>query len=203
MPMLMQKATATFSLGVWKIEEEADFFSATSDYHSDATHPARKLQQMATRFLLLQLEPSLPVRQIVLGEAGKPMLENNKLEFNLSHTAQMAAAIVGKMTPVGIDLEKISERVLRIQNKFLHPNELLLLEGLGKESQISILTRYWTIKEAVYKWWGKGGVDFANDIVVENENGDVTLVRFHKNDGILLRVHCLQVEDHWLAYVVQ
>ena len=201
--MLMQKATATFSLGVWKIEEEADFFTASIDYHSAATHPARKLQQLATRFLLLQLEPKLPLQEIVVGEAGKPMMLNNDFEFNLSHTPQMAAAIVGKTTPVGIDLEKISDRVLRIQNKFLHPNELRSVEGLVMESQISILTRYWTIKEAVYKWWGKGGVDFANDIVVENESDEFSLIRFHKEDGILLRVNCLQIDDHWLAYVVQ
>ena len=71
---------------------------------------------------------------------------------------------------------------------------------------MSAITLYWSIKETVYKWWGKGGVDFAKDIIIEDKklvNSAVKTVRFGKAEGVILEVTCLQVEDHWLTYLVK
>ncbi len=206
MSLLLLRESSSFKLGVWKIEEEADFFSSSISYQASATHSTRNLQQLATRFLIQYLEPHFPIQNISLGEAGKPKLISNQFEFNLSHTVQMAAVVLSNKCPVGIDIEKITPRVLRIKNKFLHADEVQSLSGLNEESLISTLTLYWSIKETVYKWWGKGGVDFAKDIIIEDKkevNSTVKTVRFGKAEGGILEVTCLQVEDHWLTYLVK
>jgi len=206
MSLLLLKETGTFKLGVWKIEEEAAFFSSQVSYQASSLHPVRNLQQLATRFLLQYLEPNFPIQNISLGMAGKPELISNQFEFNLSHTVQMAAAVLSNDFPVGIDIEKISPRVLSIKNKFLHADEIQSLSGLEEQSLISRLTLYWSIKETVYKWWGKGAVDFANDIKIDNKkefDSAVQTVHFGKVEGGSLEVICLQVEDHWLTYLVK
>jgi phosphopantetheine--protein transferase-like protein len=206
MSLLLLKETSSFKLGVWKIEEEAAFFSTPISYQANATHPGRSLQQLATRFLITYLEPNFPIHHISLGEAGKPELISKQFEFNLSHTAQMAAVVVSNDFPVGIDIEKINPRALRIKNKFLHADEIQSLSGLDEQSLISRLTLYWSIKETVYKWWGKGGIDFARDIKIEVKkefDSAVQTVQFGKVEGGSLEVICLQVEDHWLTYLVK
>jgi phosphopantetheine--protein transferase-like protein len=127
------------------------------------------------------------------------------LQFNLSHTNDLAAAIISPDKIVGIDTEKIHPRILKIQNKFINDVEAANLVGKTDAEQISILTKYWTIKEAVYKWWGKGSVDFANDICIQSNAHDKEVVKvdFKKENGIALEVNCFQLDEHWIAYVVQ
>ena len=117
----------------------------------------------------------------------------------------MAAVVLSNEFPVGIDIEKINPRVLRIKNKFLHADEIQSVSGLDEQSLISRLTLYWSIKETVYKWWGKGGVDFVKDIKIEDKkefDSAVQTVQFSKVGGGRLDVICLQVEDHWALYLM-
>ena len=46
-------------------------------------------------------------------------------------------------------MEKISEKILRIKKKFLHPSEIAWTEG--KENEVELLTIIWVIKESLYK----------------------------------------------------
>jgi len=50
---------------------------------------------------------------------------------------------------IGIDLEKANDKILRIKQKFLHPNEIKWTEN--KENEVELLTIIWVIKESLYK----------------------------------------------------
>jgi phosphopantetheinyl transferase len=204
MGLLMLNETAAFKLAVWKIEEQVNFFEDAIAYAPQAVHPGRKLQQLATRFLLKQLYQDFPIGSIVINEAGKPILPAQDLQFNLTHTTELAAAIISDLKAVGIDAEKIDKRVLKIEHKFLNSEERESLISLTEIEKISRLTLYWTIKEAVYKWWGRGGIDFANDILIEPSNLTLenTTVRFAQT-GEILKVSSVQLEQHWVTYLVK
>jgi subtilase family serine protease len=60
------------------------------------------------------------------------------------------------------------------------------------------------LKEAVYKWWGRGGIDFANDILIEPSNLTLenTTVQFAQT-GEILNVSSVQLEQHWITYLVK
>ncbi len=78
----------------------------------------------------------------------------------------MAAAMVSECGAVGIDLEKITDRVHRIRHKFLSDEEWEWVQGWGEEVQRELLTLLWTVKEAVYKWRNRPGTVFSQDILV-------------------------------------
>lgn len=204
MGLLMLNETAAFKLAVWKIEEQASFFEHAIQYVPQAEHPGRRLQQLATRFLLKQLSQDFPIDEIVKNEAGKPFLPAHDLQFNLTHTTDLAGAILSDSSGVGIDAEKIDKRVLKIEHKFLNHEERESLTALTEIEKISRLTLYWTIKETVYKWWGRGGIDFANDILIEPSNLTLenTRVRFNQT-GEVLSVSSFQLQQHWITYLAK
>ena len=205
MALLLKKEEPKFKLGIWKIEEQMSFFADQIPFQSTASHASIQIQQLATRYLLHVLHKDFPYAAIEINEAGKPSIQNSKLQFNLSHTQTLAVAILSDSQSVGVDAEKINSRVLKIQHKFINEVEAANLVDRTEAEQISILTKYWTIKEAVYKWWGKGSVDFANDICIQSNahEEEVVKVNFKKENGITLEVNCFQLDEHWITYVVQ
>ncbi len=63
-----------------------------------------------------------------------------------------------------MDVEIITSRVERIKNKFLHADELRFVNSQPVSKHLQLLTTLWCAKEAVYKWYGLGEVDFSEMI---------------------------------------
>jgi phosphopantetheinyl transferase len=148
-------------LGIWKIEETEDFFLKNVPLQKEITHPHKRLQHLAGRFLLKYLFPDFPVALIKIADTKKPFLEGEAYHFSISHCDDYAAAIISKTERVGVDVEIPSFKIDRIKNKFLNAQESLMLDA---EFSITQLTLMWCCKEAVYKWWSYGGVDFSEKI---------------------------------------
>lgn len=161
MPIFFQhQINPTTRLGVWKIEETEDFFKANVPQHRDVTHPHKRLQHLAGRFLLQYLFPDFPYELIQIADTRKPFLPGEQYHFSISHCGDFAAAIVSKDRRVGVDIETPVEKIIRIRNKFLGNEETMQLGSLD----INQLTVCWSVKEAVFKWYGKGGIDFRQHI---------------------------------------
>ena len=63
MPVFFQhQINDSTRLGIWKIEETEDFFKNNVPLHRDVTHPKKRLQHLAGRFLLQFLAPDFPAR---------------------------------------------------------------------------------------------------------------------------------------------
>ncbi|MFL5741596.1 MAG: 4'-phosphopantetheinyl transferase family protein [Flavisolibacter sp.] len=155
-----QDLNGSTRLGIWKIEEEEDFFLRKVPLQRDITHPHKRLQHLAGRYLLKYLYPDFPTELIRIADTRKPFLEDEAYHFSISHCGNFAAVLVSKDCRVGIDIEMTSEKVLRILHKFLHQEEHMLLgRGTGEENFIPTLL--WSAKEAMFKWWGRGEVDFS------------------------------------------
>ncbi|WP_018629457.1 4'-phosphopantetheinyl transferase family protein [Niabella aurantiaca] len=147
-------------LGIWKIEEEPGFFKEKVPVHRAVTHPHKMLQHLAGRFLLQYLFPGFPYHLIQIAETRKPYLPDEAFHFSISHCGDYAAAIVSREQRVGIDIEIPVEKVVSIRHKFMSPSEMELLNPLSMEEY----TQVWSAKEAVYKWYGLGKVDFREHI---------------------------------------
>ena len=152
--------------------------------------------------VLKALQPLFPISQIQLNPAGKPFLSDGLPQFSISHTRGFAAAIISPEIPVGIDIEFISPRVLKIEKKFLNPHEHALLAELSEYDRITFLTLFWSIKETVYKCWGNGG-EFAGQIRIQSfsllDEG-IANVQFG-NVADLHTVHYERKGDLWLSYM--
>jgi phosphopantetheinyl transferase len=156
-----QNINESTKLGVWRIEEPEEFFLQRVPLQREITHPHKRLQHLAGRYLLPFLFPDFPHEEIKIADTRKPFLPNEQYHFSLSHCSNFAAAIVSKVNRVGVDVEIITERVNKIKHKFLHPDELRFVNSQTHQ-QINLLTLLWSAKEAMFKWYGLGEVDFSD-----------------------------------------
>jgi phosphopantetheinyl transferase len=162
MPIFYQQdIDETARLGIWKIEEDENFFLKHVPLQREITHHHKRLQHLAGRFLLKHLYPDFPIKLIKIADTKKPFLEGEAFHFSISHCDDYAAAIVSKTERVGVDVEIPSFKIDKIKNKFLNEQEFSILNS---HFSITQLTLMWCCKEAVYKWWSYGGVDFSEKI---------------------------------------
>ncbi|RFM28855.1 4'-phosphopantetheinyl transferase family protein [Deminuibacter soli] len=167
MPLFFQQdINENTKLGIWHITEDAAFFEAKVPSHRDITHPHKRLQHLAGRYLLQALFPGFPYHEMLIADSRKPYLPDEQYHFSISHCGSHAAAIVSRTQRVGIDIEMVTPRVYNIRNKFLHSTEWARVQQAapGQPQQEELLTVLWSAKEAVYKWWSFGSVDFSEAI---------------------------------------
>lgn len=147
-------------LAVWEISEAESFFLEKVSLKKEIMHPQKRLQHLAGRYLLGYLFPDFPAELIEIADTRKPFLPNEQYHFSISHCGNFAAAIVSKTERVGIDVELLTPRVEKIKHKFLHPDELQMVDHANID-RIQLLTLLWSAKEAMFKWWARGEVDFS------------------------------------------
>lgn len=81
------------------------------------------------------------------------------LELSISHSHGVAAALVVAGYPCGLDLQKVTDTVVRVRERFCSEAEGALLQsgGVGHEAREEVsMTLLWAAKEALRK--GRGGV---------------------------------------------
>ena len=116
----------------------------------------QKKQFLAIRniFKLLSIEDN----EVKYDKVGKPIFSQNKI-LSISHSGNYAAVIISDH-PVGIDIEKINGKAMKIKHKFLQI-ELNYPQKLN--NQMSLV--YWNIKESIYKAMGIKGIDLKKNIL--------------------------------------
>lgn len=171
MPLFYQhNINDTTKMAVWHITENEDFFLKKVSIKKEITHPHKKLQHLAGRYLLEILYPGFPFHLIEIAESKKPLLSNGKFHFSISHCGEYAGAIVSENNLVGIDVELITPKIELVKNKFLNESEIKLSATKNSEPQITnyqLLTLFWSSKEAIYKWYGKGQLSFKKNLVLD------------------------------------
>lgn len=209
MPLFYQHTiNATTKLGIWRIEEHEKFFLATVPLQQNITHPHKRLQHLAGRYLLQFLFPDFPYDEILIADTRKPYLPNEQYHFSISHCGEYAAAIVSSTHRVGIDIEKPTEKVERIAHKFIHENEKQFLANY----QLSIinyqlLTIMWSAKESLFKWYSLGKVDFKenmqliNNIQKQNDSLLLPFV-FKKDEPVYLNIISVIFNELVLSWVL-
>ena len=181
MPVFFQQQINEHTrLGIWKIEETEDFFKANVPQHRDVTHPHKRLQHLAGRFLLQYLFPDFPYELIQIADTRKPFLPDEQYHFSISHCGDFAAAIVSKDSRVGIDIEIPTEKISKIMYKFLSAKEHELFHLIQPDNdRIPFSTLLWSAKESVFKWYGDGGIDFRREIQLKKQHeGNETIESF-------------------------
>jgi phosphopantetheinyl transferase len=211
MPLFYQhNINESTKLAVWHITEPEDFFLEKVIWQNKVGHPHKRLQHLAGRYLLQLLHPDFPLHLISISESKKPLLSNEEFHFSISHCGNYAAAIVSENKLVGIDVELITEKIELIKNKFLSENELSLLSNSLinlPAANFKLLTLFWSTKEAIFKWYGKGSLDFKTNMIIdhlfyENEEGFID-AHFIKEERIDLKIDFRFFQNISLAWVME
>jgi phosphopantetheinyl transferase len=207
-PIYYQQNINDFTqLAVWKIEEEESFFTQKVTLQQQVTHPHKRLQHLAGRFLLPYLFADFPSELIQIADTRKPFLPNEAYHFSISHCGDYAAAIVSATQRVGVDVELVTHRVNKIRHKFLHISELQNwdIEALEEPEKYRTLTLLWSAKEAMFKWWGRGDIDFSDCMQVEAaalQSKGILNASFRKDDFTAsLQLHYQLKEELSLVWV--
>ena len=104
--------------------------------------------------------------EILYKESGKPYLSHD-VNISISHSYDWLVVLFSyNGVDIGVDIEKIRDKILNIKDKFLSEKEL---EDL-KDGLIEKYIAYWCTKEAIYKAYGKVGLIFEDQIFVHNFN---------------------------------
>ena len=169
MPLFFQHTINESSrLAVWHITETEEFFTNEVSIKNNVTHPHKRLQHLAGRYLLKYLQPDFPFDSIQIGFSKKPVLPANQFHFSISHCGDYAAAILSSEKLVGIDVELITPKIEKVKDKFLKLEELELLQkNQFSESNIELITLFWSAKEAMFKWYGKGSISFKRNLPIK------------------------------------
>jgi phosphopantetheinyl transferase len=205
MPLVYQQnINATTKIAVWHIMEAEDFFLAVVPVQREIRHWHKRLQHLAGRILLKEMYPGFPVELIRIADTKKPFLENEPFHFSISHCGDYAAAMVSKTQRVGVDVELLNEKIEQVQHKFIYEEEVKRLNDQCRMPINHSLTLYWSVKESVFKWWGKGEVDFKKDIVLTSITGlpEQGVVRCIFNNEFELDVHYLFFNNNFLTWVL-
>jgi phosphopantetheinyl transferase len=170
MPLVYQQnINEATKIGLWHITE-SEFFFENVPQQKQIKHPQKRLQHLAGRFLLSQLFPNFPLSAVQISASQKPFLQSSNIHFSVSHCKQYAAAIVSTANPCGVDVEMVNDKIEKIIPKFLTQSEIDLIP----HNQLkNAATLFWSVKETLFKWDGKGGIDFKKHLCINGFTGNL------------------------------
>ena len=179
-----QNINETRHLAIWAITEPVSFFETDIKLAVEIQNEERKLQHLAVRLLFTLMMPEADLNKMVMADNGKPYLQGVPFHFSFSHCKGYAAVAVSDSDPIGIDIEIIHPRILKVAHKFLNETEKGLIVNLIEEEQLKQMAFFWAAKEAMYKQYEQLGIDFANNFNVlklaNEERGVVDALILHK-----------------------
>lgn len=170
MPIITQQQQEYSTYAIWRIEESEDWFleqlqlSVSEQAQLEVIKGWRRMEWLAVRKLVAELLPQGERAILVKDEHGKPHLHNSPLQVSISHSHELAAAMIGEPI-LGIDIQKIVEKIGRLAPRFLSPRELAFIHPA--EQRIVHLHVCWCAKEALYKAYGKREIDFCEHLLLE------------------------------------
>lgn len=170
MPLVIKENIAVDGLlGVWKIEESVDFLfrqtgltKTEEDYYHTLVNQLRQKQWLSYHAIIENFLGA-DKAEIVYDNFGKPRLKDRSHFLSISHSGDYSAVILSRNHSVGIDIEKIRERIERVKNIFLSKEELM---EIGSQDRMAKLIIYWGAKEALYKIYGNPDLLCMQDITI-------------------------------------
>ena len=206
MPIIQSNTTLPFySLAFWEIEEPEDFFTDRLELSKkemsefESIKGAKRRQWLASRYLVHDLCNSSSRECWSKTTSGKPYMEGHHLHFNISHSGRYAAAILDAQS-VGIDIQELQSKIMRIQHKFIHPEEHFFK---GHPHRFLLTSIIWSLKECVYKAIGKKGVSFKQHMRVAPftiSDNEVEVRTMYKSNTIVFPCYFDFIDNYvWAA----
>lgn len=112
---------------------------------------------------------SWKLEQSIKSNQTKPFIQNlspNTYKISISHSFDFSAIVISNKN-VGLDVEQIKEKNLKIAPRFMNIKHL---EGLNEDEAMKKATVIWGIKETVFKLKNEKGISFPNHVFEENFN---------------------------------
>lgn len=199
MPLLESWHTSEGAhIAIWKITEPEAFFADRYVPVQPIAHEIRRMEHLAGRCLLQEMQPDFDIKQIHKDKYDKPRLPNDEVYFSISHSFPYVAAIIDHRKNAGIDIQVWKPSIDKIRHKYLSDEEQQIL---GREDQHHLLA--WCAKEATYKQAGLRGIDFKGHMEIADFHKPSSIVVYSKINRIPQMVYTegMLTADFALSYV--
>ena len=153
-------------VGFWRLDEDGQGLYALAEaFLSDGEktvcqnfkNDRRRREWLAARVLLHEMLGYYP--GIEYDGGGCPRIKSlPEMKISISHTDGLVAVSLSRQAS-GIDLERISPRIIRIRDKFLHQEEF---DYVPDNLALRLLYIQWCAKEAMYKACNVANYDYQN-----------------------------------------
>lgn len=165
------------------------------------TNEKRKIEWMTIRGMLSMVLPEFC--DIEYDNQRKPHLFNCSQHLSISHSHHKVAISIDEKATTGIDIQHISPKIIRIKEKFLNPLEISKITNFSAK----YLSLYWSVKEALFKVYGKKDIFLKDNIQVDElkfdgqkgeANGIIKTASHFSKHQLELKL----IDDYVLAYLV-
>jgi len=157
-------------LYLWKITEDIEFYKQEVivkevSQKRIATMKSESHQKgfLAVRMLLQHI--GYTDFDLYYDAFGKPHLADGKC-ISISHSHSFSAIVISNQ-PVGLDVEQVKVKVLKIASRFM---DISHLENLSDAEKMKKATVIWGIKESIFKIKNETGISFPKHIFEEEFN---------------------------------
>lgn len=193
MPLYKNFSTDIATILIWTFDEDEIFDHQNLIEAENRSRVERFLPEKLAEYLMIRtmLKSIYPDHKILYKTIGQPYLFPKDAFISITHSFPLAALAISKKR-IGIDLEKITTKILRIKEKFVHPNEFFWID---KRYEVEFLTVIWVIKEALYKLHASKYWSLKKHYEVE----EFTL---NNLEEVKCRVFDDEFEDRYIAKVI-
>ncbi|MFT7273309.1 MAG: 4'-phosphopantetheinyl transferase [Spirosomataceae bacterium] len=125
---------------------------------------------------------------------GKPHLLNVAWEMSLTHSQSFVVVAIHPSKAIGIDIEKPNKKLKRIM-----PRLFTEAENQMVNDNLVMMSWFWSAKEALYKLYGKRGIDFKKHLLLNYSasefSGEIILPDHKSSHHFLIE----QIDDYYLV----
>lgn len=140
-------------LGIWEITEtREELFNMLSEENQKEAHrylsgirsKKRELEWLSIRVILQILTSDN--KTVKHTAQGQPFLSDQSFQISISHSKDYAVVLLHKHKKVGVDIENRSDRILKIEKRFISAEEYI-----DPRNHVLHLILHWCAKETLYK----------------------------------------------------
>ncbi|EDP98479.1 4'-phosphopantetheinyl transferase superfamily protein [Kordia algicida OT-1] len=136
-------------------------------------------------------------------EKGKPHLKDGKY-ISITHSFNFSGIIISDTIPVGIDIEKQRDKILRIAHKFTPLEEYNTIAN--HEALVRKVTIVWGGKESIYKVYAEKGLSFIKHIDIDDFSMDASKTKgtvYYGNNTATYSLDFLEFEGFTCVYALE
>lgn len=181
-------------LYLWKITEELDLLLSEVKLKDSSKVRLENMKSeshqkgfLAVRMLLQHLDYT--DFDLYYDSLGKPHIKPQgcsikDVHISISHSHEFSAIAISNEN-IGLDVEKLKEKTLKIAPRFMDVSHL---ENLNNEDKVKKATVVWGIKESIFKVKNEVGISFPDHISetpfsLEDKTANATL-KFNNNPEV-------------------
>ena len=154
----------------------------------------RKKEFLLVRFLRNKFFPG---KEIAYTETGAPYFKDKSCSISISHSSTFITLAATSEERIGIDIELIQDKIIKLGHKFMHLDEI---SRVNPSNEVIQYTSFWCAKEALYKWSNIRGLSFQNDLAIHCDASGNWYGKSTRISTNLIPLETLEFNNHILCF---